>query len=58
MKHVQEEPPEPRAIDASIPADLARVIMRCLQKRPGDRYERMSHLQAELYRISVSAKAA
>ncbi len=58
MKHVQEAPREPRAMRAAIPEVLSNVILRCLQKNPEDRYQKMSYLQAELYRISAMTKAA
>lgn len=58
LKHVREAPPEPRTIEPGLPEALSNVILRCLQKRPEDRYQKMSHLQAELYRISTLTKAA
>ena len=57
MKHVQDDPPKPRAIHRDVPEDLEKVILRCLQKRPDDRYQQMSQLNAELYRVSASSKA-
>jgi serine/threonine-protein kinase len=36
--HVSEQVTPPRERNASIPADLEAVILRCLAKRPEDRY--------------------
>ena len=52
MKHIKDVPREPREIQEDIPADLQAVIMRCMEKEPDRRYAQMSHLQADLYRIS------
>jgi serine/threonine-protein kinase len=38
LKHLQERPADPRTIDRSIPKGLSDVVMRCLEKAPGDRY--------------------
>jgi len=57
MKHVREPPPPPRTIQKNLPVALQDVILRCLKKDPAERYEKMSHLHGELYRISVAAKS-
>jgi serine/threonine-protein kinase len=38
MAHLQEPPVPPEQIRADVPQDLSRVILRCLQKSPADRY--------------------
>jgi eukaryotic-like serine/threonine-protein kinase len=42
---------EPRPLDA--PATLERMVMRCLRKNPGDRYQSMAEVKAELTKISM-----
>jgi serine/threonine-protein kinase len=37
-KHVHEAPVPLEEVDSRIPAPIARVVMRCLVKSPGDRY--------------------
>lgn len=43
-----DEPPEPATIRADVPAELARIIGRCLQKRPEDRYPTARELIEDL----------
>ncbi|HEY7851046.1 MAG TPA: protein kinase, partial [Ktedonobacterales bacterium] len=38
MKHIQEEPEPPSAINRSIPPTLERIILKCLSKDPSQRY--------------------
>ena len=46
--HVHTPPPEPRSVNPRVPPDLERVILRCLQKSPEDRYDQAGDLLAEL----------
>ena len=39
-KHVHEQPVPPDQVDSRTPAALNAIIMRCLAKTPGDRYQR------------------
>ena len=39
-KHVHEKPVPLTELEASVPAPLSEIVMRCLQKRPEDRYAR------------------
>ena len=45
---LNEEPPEPRTILNDIPEYLERMMMRCLQKNPADRYENATAIEDEL----------
>lgn len=37
-KHIAEPPPLATSVDANIPVWLSEIIIRCLAKKPGDRY--------------------
>jgi eukaryotic-like serine/threonine-protein kinase len=41
FKHVHEPPPAPEAFGPGVPADLARAVVRMLQKAPADRWPAM-----------------
>jgi serine/threonine-protein kinase len=53
MKHVQEQAPSPRSINQAMPTVLELIIMRCLQKSPAERYQKVEDLQADLYEPSL-----
>lgn len=53
MKHVQEEPPKPSSINHAITLPLELIILRCMKKAPGERYQRVEELQADLLEPSV-----
>ncbi|HEY8324367.1 MAG TPA: protein kinase [Ktedonobacterales bacterium] len=48
MKHIQEEPEPPSAINPRIPPALERIILKCLAKDPGQRYRDGDELAATL----------
>jgi TolB-like protein/Tfp pilus assembly protein PilF len=39
LKTKAEEPPDPREINAQIPEDLSRIILRCMKKDKEERYQ-------------------
>jgi serine/threonine-protein kinase len=43
-KHVHEEPVPPEQRNSAVPAALSAIVMRCLAKPAGDRYDRGAHL--------------
>jgi len=51
LKHKTEAPPDPREVNAQIPEDLSRVIMRCMEKDKGKRYQEAEEVLAELSNI-------
>jgi eukaryotic-like serine/threonine-protein kinase len=46
--HANQEPPRPSDVRADVPADLESIIMRCLAKRPEDRFGEVSELDSAL----------
>ncbi len=51
MKHKSEMPKDPRELNAQIPEDLSRVILRCLEKDKEKRYQSAGEVRSELERI-------
>jgi len=51
MKHKGETPEDPKAFNAQIPEDLNRLILKCLEKDKGKRYQNADELGVELDRI-------
>lgn len=47
-----ERPPDPRAITPSVPAALAELILRCLEKEPFDRFPNAVALEEALHHIA------
>ena len=50
-KHLHEAPRDPREHHRGISADLARVVMKCLEKDPAKRYQSAGELRADLERL-------
>jgi hypothetical protein len=48
---VEETPPPPSYVDRNYPAALERVVLRALEKRPGDRYPGAAEMLVDLERF-------
>lgn len=46
--HLTETPADPRELIAELPESLARVVLRCLAKRPEERFQTFGELRAAL----------
>jgi serine/threonine-protein kinase len=48
LRHVSEKPQEPSAIFPEIPKSLEKIVMKCLEKNPHDRYQNVAILKSDL----------
>jgi formylglycine-generating enzyme required for sulfatase activity/predicted esterase len=54
LSAILKEPPRPpRELRPDLPAGLAAVILRCLEKEPGKRYASTDELTTELHRVAA-----
>jgi serine/threonine protein kinase/lipopolysaccharide biosynthesis regulator YciM len=51
VKHKSEEPKDPKELNAQIPEDLSRVILKCMEKDKGERYQSAGEVRSELTKI-------
>jgi eukaryotic-like serine/threonine-protein kinase len=49
---IGKEPPSPTSIEPSIPGELEKIVLRCLQKAPSERFASAGELACELRRIA------
>ncbi len=54
-KVVREEPLAPRQLNPSIPVDFEKVILRCLRKDPGRRFQTMADLKVALEDLVIES---
>jgi serine/threonine-protein kinase len=57
-KHMQEEPPDLRAINPRVPKWLAAVLSRMLAKNPDDRHQTPTDLLADLVQLGKNTRSA
>ena len=51
LKHKSEKPPDPRQINDQIPEELSRMILKCLEKDKGKRYQSAEELSSALSKL-------
>lgn len=54
VAHAREEAVPPSQLDSAVPADLEQVILRCLAKRPEDRFQDIVSLEEALSECSAA----
>jgi tetratricopeptide (TPR) repeat protein len=57
VKQKSEFPPDPRTLNAQIPEELARLVLKCLEKEKGKRFQGADDLRLELAQIEHSLPA-
>lgn len=57
VKQKSEPPPDPGTINAQIPEDARRLVLKCLEKEKGKRFQSADDLLAELVRIEKTLPA-
>ena len=58
LKHKGEMPRNPKELNAQVPQDLSRVILRCLEKEKEKRYQSAEEVRSELANIEKGIKTA
>ena len=53
VKHKSERPRNPRELNAQVPEDLGRLVLRCLEKDGAKRYQTAEELRADLERVEA-----
>jgi len=57
MKHKTEVPRDPKLVNAQVPEDLSRVVLKCLEKDKEKRYQSADELYLELGKIEKGIPA-
>jgi len=47
-RHINEEPQPPAALNSKIPRWLENIVLKCIKKKPEDRYQQTDHLLKEI----------
>ena len=53
-RHVYEIPAPPQRLNSSIPSELGKMVLRCLEKGPDDRYQSFESLRDDLAEVYTS----
>jgi serine/threonine protein kinase/Tol biopolymer transport system component len=57
-KIVNEDPPPPRVVNGSVPAEVERIVLRCLRKDPARRFQTMADLKVALEDLVIESGSA
>jgi serine/threonine protein kinase/tetratricopeptide (TPR) repeat protein len=58
VKHKTEIPKDPRELNPQIPEELSRLILRCMEKEKGRRYQRVDEILSALVAMESGAPAS
>jgi HAMP domain-containing protein/predicted Ser/Thr protein kinase len=57
LAHIQKPAPSPRQANPAIPPELEAIILRCLEKSPAKRYQRVEEVLEDLNAVSTRLDA-
>ena len=57
LSHIQQPPPPPRQANPAVPGELEAIILRCLEKDPARRYQRVESVLEDLGAVSTRLDA-
>jgi eukaryotic-like serine/threonine-protein kinase len=57
LAHIQQQAARPRSLNPKVPPSLERIIVRCMEKVPGRRYEKLGDMLNDLTEVSSEAEA-
>ncbi len=57
LKHIHDEPPSLKAINANVPASLEAIIYKAIQKQPGQRYSTAEEMRNALLTFHSNSTA-
>lgn len=49
--HLNKPVPDPRVLQPQLPAELVTIVITCLAKRPGDRYQTFAEVERDLQQV-------
>ncbi len=52
LKHIQENPPSPQARNPKIDPKISRIVLKCMEKDPKDRFQSVNELYEALTRVT------
>jgi serine/threonine-protein kinase len=55
IAHASEDPEPPRYVNAGVPPELEEIILRSMEKRPGDRYQTVAELRESLDHVPTES---
>jgi serine/threonine-protein kinase len=58
LAHIQQSPPRPKQYVKGLPVELEAVILKCLEKDPAKRFQKVNEILRELNAISSKAEGA
>jgi serine/threonine-protein kinase len=54
LRRVVEPASDPKVINPKLSNELSKIILRCLERDPKNRYESVAHLRADLHALQIS----
>ena len=57
-KHIREAPPRPTSINPQIPPGLEQILLKCMEKNPDQRFQKIGEVYEALEAVSAAIHEA